>query len=55
MDGEGFLLLSDEDIAQLVKPIGARRKLIAKRDSIKELAHPSEASYVQELIFVILV
>ena len=32
MDGEGFLLLTDEDIGKMVKPLGIKRKLIAKRD-----------------------
>ena len=34
IDGEAFLLLKDEDIVELVPSIGARRKLIQKRDDI---------------------
>ena len=32
VDGEGFLLLTDEDIGKMVKPLGIQRKLIAKRN-----------------------
>ena len=32
VDGEGFLLLTDEDIGKMIKPLGIQRKLIAKRD-----------------------
>ncbi len=32
MDGEGFLLLTDEDFMEMVKAVGTRRKLIAKRN-----------------------
>ena len=32
MDGEGFLLLTDEDIGDMIKPLGIRRKLITKRN-----------------------
>lgn len=34
VDGEGFLLLTDDDIFSMVKPFGARRKLIAKRNEL---------------------
>ena len=34
VDGEGFLLLTDEDMADMVKPLGARRKLITKRNML---------------------
>lgn len=32
MDGEGFLLLTDSDMSEMIKPVGARRKLIVKRN-----------------------
>ena len=35
IDRESFLLLTDADIFDMVKPIGTRRKLIAKRDELK--------------------
>ena len=41
MDGEGFLLLTDADITEMVKAVGARRKLIVKRNN---LTKPSEAA-----------
>ena len=34
MDGEVFLLLTDEDMGEMVKPLGARRKLITKRNML---------------------
>ena len=34
VDGEGFLLLTDEDMGDMVKPLGARRKLITKRNML---------------------
>ena len=34
VDGEGFLLLTDEDIGDMVKPLGVRRKLITKRNML---------------------
>ena len=34
VDGEGFLLLTDEDMGDMVKPLGARRKLITKRNTL---------------------
>ena len=37
IDGEAFLLLSNDDIRTMVKPIGAQLKLIRKRDLIKEI------------------
>ena len=36
IDGEAFLLLSNDDIRTMVKTIGAQLKLIRKRDHIKE-------------------
>ena len=33
MDGESFLMLTDSDISEMVKAVGARRKLIVKRNS----------------------
>ena len=35
IDHESFMLLTDSDIFDIVKPIGTRRKLIAKRDELK--------------------
>ena len=35
IDRESFLLLTDANIFDMVKPIGTRRKLIAKRDELK--------------------
>lgn len=35
IDRESFLLLTDGDIFDMVKPIGTRRRLIAKRDELK--------------------
>ena len=34
VDGEVFLLLTDEDMGEMVKPLGARRKLITKRNML---------------------
>ena len=34
IDGEAFLLLSDEQIKSIVKPIGSQMKLISKKKSI---------------------
>ena len=36
VDGEAFLLLSDHQIASMVKAIGAQLKLIKKRDSLNQ-------------------
>ena len=36
IDGEAFLLLSNDDIRTMVKTIGAQLKLMRKRDLIKE-------------------
>lgn len=35
VDGEGFLLLTDEDFCAMIKPLGARRKLISKQSHLK--------------------
>ena len=37
IDGEAFLLLSDEQIKSIVKPIGSQMKLISKKKSIERL------------------
>ena len=34
VDGESFLLLTNEDMAEIIKPLGVRRKLIAKRNML---------------------
>lgn len=34
VDGEAFLLLTDEQIRTLVKPLGSQMKLISKKNSI---------------------
>ena len=34
VDGEAFLLLSDEQIKSLIKPTGVQIKLIARRKSL---------------------
>ena len=34
VDGEAFLLLSDEQIKSLIKPMGVQIKLIARRKSL---------------------
>ena len=38
VDRKGFQLLTDDDIAEIIKPIGARRKLISLRDSLNEVS-----------------
>ena len=38
VDGEGFLLLTDEDISEMVKPLGARRKLITKKTMLTRVS-----------------
>lgn len=53
MDGEGFLLLSADDIATLVKPLGARRKLINKQGQIKTENQPQfHVSNAQSIIVI---
>ena len=34
VDGEGFLLLTDGDMGEIVKPLGVRHKLITKRNML---------------------
>ena len=40
MDGEAFLLLSDDQIKALVPPIGPQMKLIAKRSTYSSTTGP---------------
>ena len=51
MDGEGFLLLTDEDIGDMVKPLGARRKLITKRNILTCVSTP--VTYTTYRIYVL--
>ena len=44
MDGEGFLLLTDGDITEMVKAMGARRKLIVKRNNLARLPEAATTS-----------
>lgn len=39
VDGEAFLLLTDDQVKTLVKAIGAQMKLIKKRDDLKASSH----------------
>ena len=41
VDGEAFLLLSNDDIRTMVKTIGAQLKLIRKQDLIQEITGTS--------------
>ena len=34
VDGEGFLLLTDEDMGDIVKSLGVKHKLITKRNML---------------------
>ena len=40
VDGEAFLLLSDDQIKALVPPIGPQMKLIAKRSTYSSTTEP---------------
>lgn len=35
VDGEGFLMLTEEDFSTMIKPLGARRKLISKQNRLQ--------------------
>ena len=37
VDGESFLLLTDDDISQMIKPLGVRRKLISIRNALNSV------------------
>ena len=55
MDGEGFLLLTDEDIGDMVKPLGARRKLITKRNMLTCVSTPVAIFKTEDLFSILLV
>ena len=44
VDGEGFLLLTDEDISQIIQPLGTRRKLISMRNVLNSVVNGSSES-----------
>lgn len=48
VDGEAFMMFSDEHIRKLVKPLGSQMKLISKRKNILDTS-----SKVKEVLFCI--
>ena len=47
IDGEAFLLLTKEDVKDLVKAVGPRTKLLLKRSNLLRLKTSSTPSQVQ--------
>jgi len=54
VDGEGFLLLTDEDISDMVKPLGAKRKLITKRNMLTCVSTPVAIFKTEDLFSILL-
>ena len=45
VNGEGFLLLTDDDIGQMVKAVAIKRKLINQRQCLLSLYAVSDHAY----------